>query len=349
MRVVPVLATCVLGLALQGCFGGAFSYTDVKPDSAIPSIKPPAQGQEIPGGEVTLVPGFKTGQKWEFEHRLFTDGASSVPGVIGDIHATGVMIVKGTVEVVAAEGGIPSAVRIAYDPSTHAVMANKNQAYHFAGQTITFKLGESGDVVYEGGSGLDDHDRQQLVIDAMFFLDPPLYITPKAVPVHAGDAWENKDPSWRLAKSVAGTRSESAKCKLLAVRQSDGRKQVEIDFTMKFTAQSNTFEGAGPVIADADTGATLWWHAKGPVRSKFDKYDYVGTMEFYFAVRSLDQGAPKADAPKADAPKADAPPVDPPKVDPPKVDAPNVDPPKVDAPNVDPPKVDAPNPPDMPK
>lgn len=62
-RWIGIAYASLVVASTPGCFGGAFSKDNIRPDAAVPTIAAPAAGKTLEGESVVLAPGFKPGQR----------------------------------------------------------------------------------------------------------------------------------------------------------------------------------------------------------------------------------------------------------------------------------------------
>ncbi len=214
---------------------------------AEPSI-PPLPAGRVLDEPVTLVPGVKAGLVFVFEKRQADRTTFDSKGPFGTTTTDMVSLTsfKGKCAVLEAEGGIPTKARVTCDPDCQkgtTIFGDLDKVHaisSYAGKVLTVSVNRLGTVIVDAPA-VDANDQTDLEEEAQALLEHPSYMPPDPKPLKAGDEWDGVAPH------------VTSHCRLVAVREIDGRKVAEVQIReLRFHR-----ERTGPVFVDTETGLVL--------------------------------------------------------------------------------------------
>lgn len=228
------------------------------------------------GGEaIALKPSCKVGERWtvENEYQSASEMTIKMNGqVVRSAKEESRRFGKADTEFleVAPDGTQPTAVKVAYDPengetkTSSLLPAPVTTKRAFAGQTVTARRGESGEVTHDFKGKLAPDEEKQL----RSVLRPRHLYFPKT-PVKVGDKWtvDPKDAAAQL--DLEAGQEGTMSCELKSLKDVDGRKAAEIALTIAIKGKKDgldvTMDMTGTTLVDLATGRDLDSDMSGPV------------------------------------------------------------------------------------
>lgn len=228
-----------------------------------------AGGAAPSGGMYELKLRLEAGQRFAFvgDERMSFAVDTHVNGKPDDRLERGVTRrVAGAREILDVAGGVPTAVRLTFDPGCVETTRRKGHAEEskplaYAGKTVTIRRGPDGRVAHDLAGEVDpeaDEDLRQM-------LDPDGVHLPDK-PVAVGDSWEASD---RVARHIGARDGEqvAVHCKLVAVKSVGGREVAEVTVSGAFIKVEGFVELAteveGTLLIDVQTGRTVKSNLRG--------------------------------------------------------------------------------------
>ncbi|HEY2587611.1 MAG TPA: hypothetical protein VGI81_17830 [Tepidisphaeraceae bacterium] len=177
----------------------------------------------------TLKIRMSTGERWAFD-------ITSAIKQKGDVTANGQQAQaidtsaterrKGTIEILAVADGKPTAMKITFDPESSTTGSMNGQpapAFALAGKTVTLRKGDNGAVTND----LPDQPDPQTLAELNRMLDPDTSVYPTH-PVALNDEWDADTTGLAKQFQLGQDDKVSMKCKLLAVKDQDGRQVADV-------------------------------------------------------------------------------------------------------------------------
>lgn len=203
------------------------------------------------------------GEKWTFD-------VNSAVKLKGQVTASGQPLQqidqsmgqrrKGTIEVLSADAGLPTAMKVTFDnesANTGSLNGEQSPAFALAGKTVTVKRSENGAVAND----LPEPPDEATLAELNKLLDPDISIYPKQ-PVAVGDEWDGDTAALIKQFQLGPDDKASLKCKLLALSEIDGHKVADVRLVVEVTkreqgsvATKTTLGGVSRI--DLKTGETL--------------------------------------------------------------------------------------------
>lgn len=186
-----------------------------------------------------------------------------------DVNQTLTDLDKGTVTVLAAENGVPSSVRIAYEAGwcgkkTEAEgKAPESVASPLAGKTVTATRGADGKVTTDYQGQIDPGDLK----DIEGHLAAGAQFLPKQ-PVAVGEEWDADEAALRAAGMLGPTDRAQVRLKLLSVTNEGGtqKAQIAVKGALEMTPAPNMpvkMQVEGTVVLDLAHGNATAVNLKG--------------------------------------------------------------------------------------
>ncbi|MGD8453299.1 MAG: hypothetical protein PVJ57_15895 [Phycisphaerae bacterium] len=198
----------------------------------------------------TLRPRFAIGERWS-EQRTNTAEMTTAIKVNQQVFERHQQSTRNTLEleweVLALEGGAPTAARVTFGPNcgTQVLQDGQSQSIKFpgAGTTVTARRLPDGGVKYEPASA--ENPEVEGVFENLFEVDDGAY--PRQ-PIAVGESWSWDRSAIASAFELAAEDEGSVTCTLKAVRNEQGRQIAEIEFKITLK-QGQAQEGGGQRIA----------------------------------------------------------------------------------------------------
>lgn len=133
---------------------------------------------------------------------------------------------KGTVEILAAAEGKPTAMRVTFDPesaNTGTVNGQPLPAFALAGKTVTLRRAESGSITND----LPQQPDEQALAELDRMMEPDTSVYPDH-PVAVNDEWSADTAAMARQFQLGGDDKVEMKCKLLAIKDLDGRQLADV-------------------------------------------------------------------------------------------------------------------------
>lgn len=228
---------------------------------------------------------------------------------------------KGTMEILAVENNLPTAVRVTFtsDSSNGGTLGGQPAPqFPLAGKTVTVRRGQNGQVSNDLAQQVDEQTLGEL--DRM--LDPDLSVYPNH-PVAVGDEWDADTAALGRQFQLNPDDKVTLKCRFRAVQNLDGRDVAELALAGQVIKHDQGFiltttHLDGVSLIDLATGETLQADMNGKMSSRGAKpgngdgdvgkvvIDADGQLEMHLRVRGAGAGAapPAADTPAVENPLA---------------------------------------------
>lgn len=178
---------------------------------------------------------------------------------------------KGTVEILAAAEGKPTAMKITFDTESATTGAMNGQpapAFTLAGKTVTLRKGDGGAVTND----LPEQPDPQTLAELNRMLEPDTSVYPTH-PVSVNDEWDADTAGLAKQFQLGEDDKISMKCKLLAIKEQDGRQVADVSVTGQivkhdqgFIVTTTTLGGVSRV--DLQTGQVLTADVLGKMASR---------------------------------------------------------------------------------
>ncbi|MEW6444298.1 MAG: hypothetical protein AB1640_25415 [bacterium] len=191
-----------------------------------------------------LKPGFRENQSWSFEQtgEMQQTATMTAPGQPAGqpMQQRLRQTRKGTVTVLAARGGLPTSIRIQFEPSCGGTMEGGGQQqavpFAFAGQQVTLTRDARGQVQHDAQGEPDPAAAAEL---AGYFPTADAY---PSGPVAIGDQWSPDLASLRSANQLGPQDPAEAVCQLVSVKRTGGAQVAEIRTTIKLQKRQDAME-----------------------------------------------------------------------------------------------------------
>ncbi len=167
---------------------------------------------------------------------------------------------KGTIEVLSADAGLPTAMKVTFDnesANTGNVNGESSPAFALAGKTVTVTRSENGAITND----LPEPPNEATLAELNKLLDPDTSIYPKR-PVAIGEEWDGDTAALIKQFQLRADDKVSLKCKLLTQSQINGRKVADVRLVVEVTKREQgsvitktTLGGVSRI--DIKTGETL--------------------------------------------------------------------------------------------
>ena len=210
-----------------------------------------------------LKPHIVPGQKWSFDatSSIKQKGEVTANGQPAqEINSAANQRRKGTLEVLAVEGGKPTSARIVFDADSESsgnMGGQQVPASPLGGKTITLRRGEGGTTTND----LPEQPDPQTLQELNHMIDPDTSVFPGHA-VAIGDEWDADTASLSKQFQLGPDDKVSMKCKLLAIKDLDGRQVADVSVAGRvvkhdqgFIETTTTLGGVSRV--DLLTGQTL--------------------------------------------------------------------------------------------
>lgn len=265
----------------------------------------------------TLKLRMAVGERWAFDQTstMKQKGQVMVNGQPAQaIDQSPTQVRKGTLEVLAVADGTPTAIKIAFDPSSANSGTMDGQPappFALAGKTVTLRRDATGGITND----LPEQPDPQTLAELNRMIQPDAGIYPPH-PVAVDDEWD-ADPA-ALAKQfqLGDDDKVSMKCKLAAVSDVDGRRVADVALDGQvvkhdqgFIETTTTLHGTSRV--DLSTGQVLATDMTGKMASRGNRtvkgqdgqmaiaVNVDGTLEAHQHFRPLDGAAAEQNGPAA--------------------------------------------------
>ena len=169
------------------------------------------------------------GQKWSFDVNTSIKQKGQVTQngqVLQPIDQSATQRRKGTLEILAVQNDVPTAVRISYDPdsSNSGNMAGQAApAFSLAGKSVTLRKGNDGQITNDLPQAPDEATAAEL----NRMLDPDQSIFPQH-PVAVDEQWDGQTDQLSKQFQLGPDDKVSMTCKLLAIKDLDGRQVADV-------------------------------------------------------------------------------------------------------------------------
>lgn len=176
----------------------------------------------------TLKPRSQAGDRWAFDvtSSIQQKGTVTPNGQPEPIDQSAMQVRKGTIETLAVQDGLPTAVRVKYDLDSKNSGTLAGQAappFSLVGRTITIRRGVNGQITNDLAQQPDEPSQAELAR----LLDPDLSVYPTH-PVAVGDEWDADSTSLARQFQLGPDDKVSMKCTFRGIADFDGRQVAEI-------------------------------------------------------------------------------------------------------------------------
>ena len=217
------------------------------------------------------------GQKWSFDatSAIKQKGEVTTNGQPAqEINSAANQHRKGTLEVLAVEDGKPSAMRVSFDADSSSSGNLGGQpvpTFSLAGKTVTLRRGEGGTTTNDLAEAPDDQTLQEL----NHMIDPDTSVFPGHA-VTIDDQWDANTANLAKQFQLGPDDTVSMKCKLLAIKELDGRQVADVSVTGQVVKHDQGFIETtttlgGVTRVDLLTGQTLAADIIGKMSSRGSK------------------------------------------------------------------------------
>ncbi len=231
---------------------------------------------------------------------------------------------KGTIEVLAASAGLPTAIKVTFDEesaNTGGTDGHLVPEFALAGKTVTVKRGEGGTITND----LHDPPDEATVAELNKLLEPDTSIYPKQ-PVAVGEEWDGDSTAIARQFQLGADDSVSLKCRLLSLNEIDGRKVANVSVAGQVSKREQGFVNTKTTLGgvsqiDLKTGELLASDVAGKISTKGSQKETGpdgkpvnidvaadGTLEVHQTVKFPAAGAVVVESAPATAPVAAEPP-----------------------------------------
>lgn len=176
----------------------------------------------------TLKPRWHVGDQWAFDvsSSLQQKGTVTANGQPEPIDQSASQRRKGTIEILAVDHDLPTAVRVKYDIESKNSGTLGGQAappFSLVGRTITVRRATDGQISNDLAQQPDEQTQAELAR----LLDPDLSVYPTH-PVAVGEEWDADSASLARQFQLGPDDKVSMKCTLRGIADLDGRQVAEI-------------------------------------------------------------------------------------------------------------------------
>jgi hypothetical protein len=234
-------------------------------------FSPSARAQQPGSGKISLQLNCHVGSSWQFQWENESTGVNVMSKNGTPVQQTQSAFAQkrsGTVTVLALDRGVPTVVRITFDPGCGAVDQEpgkppKDIPFVLAGQTVVIHHNLDGTITvdHQGNTQLDAATTSQLSGNVT---PNPVY---PANPIGVGDTWQVDKDALATALQLGDGDSATQKCTFDGVETINNRQTARVISQLEVHRNNgvskNEMKMTGPTWFDIETGLPLQGEAAG--------------------------------------------------------------------------------------